>query len=355
MKKRIVAFVGICLLLSSCSFQKAPKLLEPVGEKDDSAVVIRGELYNIESFDSAITCQTETIKMPSDGIVKGINVELGDEVSAGQVLVALDGDRISSQVNTVEDEIAKKQADNEYMNQLAEYDIQIAELELQEIKRTSVSTKDVSAKTGEVQKLKSKLAQDKIIQQQEIAKLQLDKTTGTTAGGDLATESAGTVVYLNTGEEGAILPAGTVVALVAKKDTKQLFGTYIDIWKVKAAHRIYAKIGDKEYSVTNVPYDTVTLSLRIAYKLPLYSTFYIEDAPELTIGMYASIVVISDYVEDALQIPDNSLFTDVDGSYVYKKKDGEFVRQEVKTGQETETMVQITEGLEEGDEVYVKP
>lgn len=355
MKKRIVVFVGICLMLSSCSFQKAPELLEPVGEKDDSAVVIRGELYNIESYDSAITCKTETIKMPSDGVVQSINVKLGDEVSAGQVLVSLDGDSISSQINTVDEEIAKKQADNEYMNQLAEYDIQIAELELQEIKQTSKSTTDISKKNGEIQKLKSKLQQDKVSQQQEIANLQLDKTTGTTAGGNLTAESNGTVVYLNTGEEGSIIPAGTVVALIAKTDMKQLFGTYINIMKVNNAHRIYAKIGDKEYNVTNVPYDTVTLTERIARKLPLYSTFYIEDAPELTIGMYASIVVISDYVEDALQIPDNALFTDVDGSYVYKKKDGEFVRQEVKTGLETETMVQITEGLEEGDEVYVKP
>ena len=87
--------------------------------------------------------------------------------------------------------------------------------------------------------------------------------------------------------------------------------------------------------------------------------------------MYATIVVESNYVEEALQIPANALYSDREGFYVYKKKDKEkkkdekkgedendgkdYERVNVKIGTQTVTAVEITEGLKEGDEIYVKP
>lgn len=71
--------------------------------------------------------------------------------------------------------------------------------------------------------------------------------------------------------------------------------------------------------------------------------------------MYATIVIESNYVEDALQIPANALYSDNDGYYVYRKKDDKSERVDVKTGVKTKTAVEITEGLEEGEEIYVKP
>lgn len=48
--------------------------------------------------------------------------------------------------------------------------------------------------------------------------------------------------------------------------------------------------------------------------------------------MYATIVIESNYVEDALQIPANALYSDNDGYYVYRKKDDKSERVDVKTG-----------------------
>lgn len=354
MKKKLVMCISLCIFLTGCSSGKAPELLEPVGEQTDCAKVIRGEMYSVESYDSALTSKTVTVKMPSDGVVKNINVQIADKVNAGDILITLDGDSVSNQIHTIDDEIVKKRADQEYMNELAEYDIQIAELELKKIRQNSESSEDKNRKEGELKKLKRKLQEEKVNQEKELAELQLGKTSGA-AGGEVTAPAGGTVVYLNPGEAGSVVPAGTIVALIAADGSMQLTGTYIEEAKVSQAHRIYARIGSKEYKVTNVPYDPMELAQRIAFKQKLYSTFYVEDAPELKLGMYASIVVISNYIEDALKIPDNALYSDVDGYYVYRMEHGEFVRRDVKTGQKTDTMVQIIEGLEEGDEVYVKP
>ena len=112
---------------------------------------------------------------------------------------------------------------------------------------------------------------------------------------------------------------------------------------------------EKEYNVTNHPYEQFENNQRLFFKLPLYSKFFREEAPEIKVGMYASIVVITDYLEDALYVPENAVLSDEEGYYVYKKEGKDFVRQNVSIGHTTDTSTEIKEGLKEGDEVYVKP
>jgi len=74
----------------------------------------------------------------------------------------------------------------------------------------------------------------------------------------------------------------------------------------------------------------------------------------VTAGMYAAVCAELDYVADALLIPGNALYSDATGDYVYLMEEGVRVRRDVKTGVETKWLVQILEGIEEGDVVYVK-
>ena len=72
-------------------------------------------------------------------------------------------------------------------------------------------------------------------------------------------------------------------------------------------------------------------------------------------GDYAAVCLVSKSVPDALLIPANALFRDSSGKYVYVyEADGETrVRRSVETGVTTDWQVQITDGLEEGEIVYV--
>ena len=60
------------------------------------------------------------------------------------------------------------------------------------------------------------------------------------------------------------------------------------------------------------------------------------------------------YIEDALVIPSGALYRDEQTSYVYKMVDGKRERCNVETGLITEMEAQITDGLAEGDVVYVQ-
>ena len=82
---------------------------------------------------------------------------------------------------------------------------------------------------------------------------------------------------------------------------------------------------------------------------------YSIDNPDETLaaGQFAVVCVESSYVADALIVPTNALFTDTT-RYLYVMEDGVRVRRDVKTGIFTDWYTQITEGLEEGEVVYVK-
>lgn len=356
MKRKIIIGLTIAMLLTGCSSNKVPELLDPVGETTDSAKVTVGEMYNIATYDSAVTSDFKEIKMANDGIIKKVNAQLGDEVSAQSSIVTLDDQSAGSSLSDIDKKISELETDNKYLNQIDQYEIDLLELELQMIKEAGGNNvyqiKDMEKKISEA---RAKLEKKKVEQQKEIAELQMSKLEGATVGGEVVSPWDGTIVYLNTGAKGSVVKAGTVIAIVAKKDSKILFGDYVEREVVRNAHKIYARIGTKEYNVTNVPYEQFEVNQRLFFKLPLYSTFYIEDAPEVTKGMFASIVVITDYKERALQIPVNGLLSDEEGYYVYKKDGEEFTRQNINVGHMTDTAVEVTEGLKEGDEVYVKP
>ena len=55
-----------------------------------------------------------------------------------------------------------------------------------------------------------------------------------------------------------------------------------------------------------------------------------------------------------LVVPANAIYTDESGRYVYLIGGDTRTRQAVSTGRFTTTLVQITDGLKEGDLVYVK-
>jgi len=356
MKRKILIGLSLAMFLTGCASEQVPVLLDPVGETMDSAKVTVGEMYNISTYNSAVTSEYKEIKMANDGIVKNVNVQLGDEITAQGSILTLDDESAGDTLQGVDDKIAELEADNAYLNQIDEYEIQLLELELKKVKEDGGNNiYKIHELTNKIADARSDLEKNKVEQQKKIAELQLSKMEGATEGGEVLSPWDGKIVYLNTGAKGSVVKAGTVIAIVAKKDSKILFGDYIERETVRNAHRIYARIGTKEYNVTNVPYEQFELNNRLFFKLPLYSKFYIEENAEVTLGMYASVVVITDYKENALQIPSNSLLSDAEGYYVYKKNGEEFERQNISVGHMTDTAVEVTEGLQEGDEVYVKP
>ncbi|WP_176011871.1 efflux RND transporter periplasmic adaptor subunit [Victivallis sp. Marseille-Q1083] len=78
-----------------------------------------------------------------------------------------------------------------------------------------------------------------------------------------------------------------------------------------------------------------------------------EQNPALVNGMSVQVDVVTKVIPQTLFVPVEAVFEDKDRYFVYKYVSGSPVEADVKIGESNNNFVQITEGIEEGDIVYL--
>jgi HlyD family secretion protein len=73
--------------------------------------------------------------------------------------------------------------------------------------------------------------------------------------------------------------------------------------------------------------------------------------PRLRPGMTARAFITVDQVKDSLAIPISALFDDEGATYCYLKKGSDLLRRNIKVARMNEDLVEVTQGLSEGDRV----
>ncbi len=363
MKRTVIKrwFKPACLLLAAALMctgwgcgSDVPKLLEPVGSGDNLVQAVRGEMYNTIVSDTTLVPTIQYVRLDGQGIVAGLPVALGDQVKKGDVLVELDGQQLSDQISSLDQQIADLTADNQYVNQWSQLEIQIGQLEIAQMQASGAGADEIAEKTEEITKQQDQLYTNQVEQEKELAQLQLQKMEGGVSGTPLLSPCDGTVIALRAGNIGDVIE-NQVVAVIAQTDSKELRGDYIEESVLNEAHESYALINGKRYEITLSPYSDNELNwLGIMGGIP-HNTYYLNEEDSAVYGDRAVIVIITDYREDVLYIPDNALYSDVDSYYVYvQNKDGKRERRDMEIGFVWDSAVEITGGLQEGEVLYAK-
>lgn len=350
MKKTILLCMS-CLLFAGCS--KTPELLEPVGAIPNSAIVEKGEIYNIEYYNSSVIQEIEEIKSSSDCIVKTLNVTLGAHVNEGDVLVTLDGGAMSAVSSSLDEQIAQFNKESSFANSLLEAEIKVLEAQLNKAKNTGDSA-EVEKLTDDLADAQNDLAINKVEQAQQLANMEAKRLSGGVSDSEIKAPCSGTIAYLNTGSIGSTIEANTMIIGIAKDNSYQLKGDLIAEELQIASHELYALINGNKYDLTYAPYSAAEASFLVSNNYPLHSFFYFNADENIQAGMYAAVVRVWDYKADVLTIPDNALYTDENGYYVYVIKEEEKERRDITVGIISDVAAEVLDGLEEGEEVYVK-
>lgn len=363
--KKIFAYVlmaGMMLGFSACAasgeaVSEAPELLEPVGVRKDTAVAVYGEILDATVYSGEVVPEVTELYFTADGKVAEVLVQYGDMVEEGQELVRLDDEQLSEEIEALEEKIAEIKTLGEFSTRTAEADIWIARYERDIMLNSGAAQEKCDAKKYEIQILEAKLGHAQQLRNLELAyyekrlaerKRRLDEVV-------LKAPFAGRVVYITAAKEGTAVKGYTPVICLADENQKSISSEFIYEYIAQGAADLYARIGGKDYDISFVPYDKdayVAMALNAA---ELNASFRLEEgADEVECGAFAAVVVCHDYKEKALTIPSNALYKDASGWYVYKVVDGQNIRCAVETGLVTDASAEITEGLAEGDEVYVK-
>lgn len=361
-KKFCLLLAAICLLLSGCSAKmpeaEAPELLEPVGVELDYAEAQVMDLYTITPYSGSVVPHVEELSFTVDGTIAEVHAALGSLVKAGDALITLDEESLIEQEAELSAQLEYTRSIHKNANETANIDIRIAQIRLDEMQKNGADAAALSQAQADIDMKTLLLRQNMTEQEAEIAALEADLAALREKIGRnvLTAPYDGVIVAIDDLREGYSVQAYETVVQIADESRIHIRCDFVSENNVKGASEIYALIGDGRYDVEYQPIDMEEYLTAVFSGAALRSDFAFADAPEgVSCGDFAAVCLMTGLTPDALAIPVNALYTDETGRYVYRlEEDGQRVRVNVHTGASNSLHIQITEGLEEGDMVYVK-
>src|SRR5210317_1439975 len=315
------------LLLGACQSEQSS---ETESAEEDAPPVpveitqpVRGDVYAMYTGTAPIEAFAEAnVIAKVDGEIRELLVEEGDEVKKGQVLARLDGDRLRLELNESEAKLRKLQRDYE-----RNVDLQAKGL---------ISDGDFEKIKFEMEALEAAF---------NLASLELDYTQiRAPIDGVVAERFVKLGSTIREGE--ALFEVTSLDPLVAYLhvpereyrhiDPGQPVGIEIDALADEAIAAAVSRVSPV--------IDPQTGTFKITVEI-------VDKKRRIKPGMFGRIGVIYDVHEDALQIPRSAIIEDRGTASVFVIDGDRAIRRPVSTGYSNRGMVEITTGLQDGEQV----
>jgi membrane fusion protein (multidrug efflux system) len=320
------ALLGV-LLLGACQ-SEAPSEAENSEEETppvpvETSAPVRGDVYAMYTGTAPIEAYAEAdVIAKVAGEVRELLVEEGDEVSTGQILARLDGERLRLELNESEAKLRKLQRDYE--------------------RNIDLKAKGLIS-DGDFEKIKYEM--EALEAAFNLASLELDYTQIRAPIDGVVAERL--VKLGNTISEGdALFKVTSLDPLVAYLhvpereyrhiEPGQPVGIEID---ALADETIVAAV-----SRVSPIIDPQTGTFKITVEI-------VDKERRIKPGMFGRIGVIYDVHEDALQIPRSAIIEDRGTASVFVIDGDRAIRRAVSTGYSNRGMVEITTGVQDGEQV----
>lgn len=312
------------------------KLQEEIAKEGGDSGKVKTSLVELQAinakpFETYIDVQgkidaDENVSLSSEmpGTVTRINVKVGDEVSKGQVLAETDA-------RTIQQSISDLQTNMDLVNQLFE-------------KQKSLWDQKIGT---EVQYLQAKTNKESLEKKMATLQEQLRMTK-------IISPISGTVDAVDIKVGQAIAPGVPAIRVINFSNLKvkaELAESYAG--RVKKGDLVKIYFTDSNDSIIS----KVNFAARAIS--PLTRTFTVEALLDNKKEYHPNMVTnmkINDYtVPSAISIPVKLIQTDLNGSrFVYVAIANKATKKTIKTGREYNGMIEILDGLKEGDQLITK-
>ena len=388
MKRGLILFL-LCssLLLTGCG--KA----ETVAEEKAIAVTVQmakgGEIENTNTFTGTTKVSEETsVTAEMAGKIQSINVELGDHVSEGQVLLSIDGKDVNNNIKTAQAALELAQANYanttggsiESQQNTLDNAVKVAQMSYDEAKRNYDIYKSLydTGAISEDQFKKIELSLDQASQQLETAQKSYNTTTGqsipeikelaakqleqaktayevaTTAKDKLVLKSpvSGTITTKNF-NEGEMISQQQPAFIISSQDVLQidLKVTQADIGKFKQGDTVDVAIEGENVEGT-IKYVPAVIDKNTS----LYTVEVIIDnsGNKFREGLSVEVSVSIEKESNAITIPKKAVFEEDGEEYVYiVSPDNIAIKTSVETGIVTDKTIEIKSGVGTSDTVII--
>ena len=321
------AVVACAALLGACEQQENQE--SDTSEEDVVAVPVetgkptRGDIVAVYSGTAPIEAYAEAdVIAKVSGEIREILVEEGDDVTQGQIMARLDGDRLRLELNASQANLRKLQRDYERNVDLKEKGL--------------ISTGDFDKIKYDMEALQASF---------NLAKLELDYT-------QIRAPINGVVSNRHI-RLGNTITAGESAFQVTSFDP---LVAYLHI-----PEREYRNIAKDQFvgiDIDALPGQRIIASVTRVSPIvdPQTGTFKItiemsDEQRRIKPGMFGRISIVYDQHEDVLQIPRSALIEEAGQMSVFVVEDDKALRRIVQTGYSNSGMIEISDGLGDDDQV----
>lgn len=282
-----------------------------------------------------------------------------NDAAANLQNIAIQRDSAAARVNDLASQYAAlpDQTTDAAKTLKAQLDAATADLETQSGALTAAKASYDAAQTG--------VMSDNQKQQLEYGQVSTQVTLQN-AKEDLAAGKAGVrapisgVITSLTADVGGMTGAHAALCVIEGLDDVQVdisLSRY-DLEKVAVGQSATVTTLGKTYTAKVVSIDSMATSAATTSGTAAYVHARIKlDAPDdaLKLGIEANVVIATGNADNVLTVPLAAVNTDVSGQFCYVIENGTAVRRVVKTGLSSDSRVEITEGLADGDVVITSP
>lgn len=324
-----LALIGLAGCGAQDAVQHEIELLTPVEAVVDIETVMYRDLYTMTTRDAELAPYTEELSFEASGRISKLYVELGSEVKAGDLLAEQEEEGVVSDASS---------ALNRYLSEKKTY-----------MDTVKAAKKKLASNPGKEEKEWQELI---LAQAEELWAMQEPQLW---AAWEEARSKVGKsqIFAPYDGVVTACLSEGTTVSagqpILALADTNRLYvtvGSYLSPADYSNYEEIYAIVNGKETEVTYIE--------ELMEEEGLNTYYSAVDYNGARMGDFVLVCMKNNYHPQVLSIPSKAIYRDSSGSYVYFLEGDTRVRRDVVTGYSGTVYVEILEGLQEGDKVYVK-
>lgn len=165
-------------------------------------------------------------------------------------------------------------------------------------------------------------------------------------------EFDGVVTELNAVEGGTVAPGSQILKLESTEDVMvKISVTKYDLDKIVVGQKAIVTIGSKEYEGEVSKINKMAEKNNSGAAVVGTEIKITNPDSDVILGVEAKVVISTAQAENTVLIPVTAVNVDMDGEFVYVVENAVLVRKPVVTGISSDTMVQITEGLSQGEQV----
>lgn len=230
-------------------------------------------------------------------------------------------------------------AQNKVLSELKEY-------------RSEMKSQKSSAEAGQMTSgAKAELEANTRTQQLEAAD-SLESLTA--AEGGVVAEFDGVVTEVNAVEGGSLAAGSQLLKLESTQDVMvRITVTKYDLDKIAIGQNATITIGSKEYQGKVSKINKMAEKNNSGAAVVGTEIKITNPDSDVILGVEAKVIISTAQEKGAVLIPVTAVNVDMGGEFVYVVENGILVKKPVVTGISSDTMVQVTEGLGEGEQVVL--